>query len=191
MATTTYVALLRGVNVGGAKRVPMPELRVLLEELGHGAVSTYLNSGNAVLAASGTASAVEAGLVAALERRFGFAVPCLVRDLPCLRAVVEGNPFVSLAEESGGTVDGSRLHVTFLSGRAEAAWFEGIDAEAYLPDEFRLGGREMYLSTPNGLGRSKLAEILGRSIVRNTDVIATTRNWNTVLALLRKAEDCA
>jgi uncharacterized protein (DUF1697 family) len=181
---TTYVALLRGINVGGSKKVPMADLRALLSELGHGAVRTHLNSGNAVFtAAAGSEAGLAAAVEKALEQRFGFPVSCLVRDAPYLRAVVEANPFPE------GSFDGSRLNVIFLSEPLDATWFAAVDPAAYAPDEFRLGVRELYLHTPNGLGRSKLADTLARPSVIKRGVTATTRNWNTVTALLRMAQE--
>ncbi|NBM18072.1 DUF1697 domain-containing protein [Streptomyces sp. GC420] len=182
---TTYAALLRGINVGGSKKVPMAELRALIQDIGYGAVRTHLNSGNAVFTAGGTAAETVAELEKAIEAHFGFQVPCLVRDTAGLRAVVEANPFPE------GTFEGNRLHVTFLSERIGEGWFASVDPEAYAPDEFRLGVSEFYLHTPNGVGRSKLAEVLSRPSAVPKGVTATTRNWNTVTALLRLTEETA
>ncbi|MCZ9339503.1 DUF1697 domain-containing protein, partial [Streptomyces sp. TRM76130] len=79
--TTTYAALLRGINVGGKKKLPMADLRTLMEDLGHTGVRTHLQSGQAVFAAEhGTEADLAAGLADAIERRFGFAVDVIVRD---------------------------------------------------------------------------------------------------------------
>jgi uncharacterized protein (DUF1697 family) len=180
--TTTYAALLRGINLGASNKVPMAELRALLAELGYGSVRTHLNSGNAVFTAEGTAEEVAAELEKALERRFGFQVPCLVRDAAYLRAVVEANPFPE------GSFNGSRLHVVFLSEPLDATWFAAVDPAVYAPDEFRPGECELYLHTPNGMGRSKLAQVLFRPSAIKKGVVATTRTWNTVTALLHMTE---
>ncbi|MFD9796194.1 DUF1697 domain-containing protein [Streptomyces sp. NPDC059070] len=176
--TTTYAALLRGINVGGAKKVPMAELRTLLTDLGHGAVRTHLNSGNAVFASeSDDPDALAADLERAIEAHFGFSVACMVRDGAYLRAVADACPFP--ADE----LEGKQLHATFFSAPVTAARFAGIGAEGFLPEEFRLGDRVLYLYAPDGLGRSKLAEALSRpAVLKGVD--ATSRNWNTVKALV-------
>ncbi|RSS84387.1 DUF1697 domain-containing protein [Streptomyces sp. WAC06614] len=176
--TRTYAALLRGINVGGNKKVPMAELRTVMEGLGHDAVRTYLQSGNAVFRSDRTDPvALARELEAAIEAHFGFRVPCLVVDGAHLRAVVAACPFPA------AELQGKQLHATFLSEQPAEDRFAGIDAAAFLPEEFRLGDKVIYLYAPDGLGRSKLAEALARpSLLKGID--ATTRNWNTVLKLV-------
>ncbi|MEV0174794.1 DUF1697 domain-containing protein [Streptomyces sp. NPDC050803] len=176
--TTTYAALLRGINVGGAKKVPMAELRSLLEGLGHGAVRTYLQSGQAVFTADhGDEDSLAAELAEAIEKQFGFAVDVIVRDHAYLEAIVEACPFPAAELEA------KQLHVTYFSAPVDAERFAEIDQDACLPEEFRLGDRALYLYAPNGLGRSKLAEHLSKPRL-NKGVIATSRNWNTVVKLV-------
>ncbi|MCS0635468.1 DUF1697 domain-containing protein [Streptomyces sp. LP05-1] len=174
----TYAALLRGINVGGGKKVPMAELRDLLTGLGHTGATTYLQSGNAVFtAASGTGEdALAAELETAIEERFGFRVDCLVRSGPYLRSVRDACPFPA------GRLEGRQLHVTFFSGPVAADRFAALDADAFRPEEFRLGDRALYLYAPEGLGRSKLAVALSRPAL-NRGLVATSRNWNTVRKL--------
>ncbi|MCP9956751.1 DUF1697 domain-containing protein [Streptomyces sudanensis] len=182
--TTRYAVLLRGVNVGGPRRVPMAELRALLTGLGHTDVRTYLQSGNAAFTtASGAGEdALAAAVERALEDRFGFPVDCLVRGGPYLRAVVDACPFPA------AELEGRQLHVTYFSAPVTADRFAGLDAAAHLPEEFRLGDRALYLYTPDGLGRSTLAAALARpSVVKG--LVATTRNWNTVRKLAEMAQD--
>src|SRR5215510_5248075 len=108
--TTTYAALLRGVNVGGNRKVPMAELRTLLTGLGHRAVRTYLNSGNAVFTSDDDdQDALAAALEEAIGKHFGFTVACMVRSGAYLRAVADACPFP--ADE----LEGRQLHVTFYS----------------------------------------------------------------------------
>ncbi|NDZ81388.1 DUF1697 domain-containing protein [Streptomyces sp. SID10853] len=175
--TTRYAVLLRGINVGGARKVPMADLRELLTGLGHGDVRTYLNSGNAAFSSD---TAGEEGLAASVEKaiedRFGFTVDCLVRSGAYLRAVADGCPFPA------AELQGKQLHVTFFSGPVGPERFAALDQRAYLPEEFRLGDRVLYLYAPDGLGRSKLAEALNRPAV-NKGITGTSRNWNTVLKL--------
>ncbi|MFD3803956.1 DUF1697 domain-containing protein [Streptomyces sp. NPDC058611] len=177
-SAVTYAALLRGINVGGSRKVPMAELRAVLEGLGHGGVQTYLQSGNAVFSsARQDPAALARELEAAIEAHFGFRVPCLVVDGAYLRAVAEACPFPA------AELEGRQLHATFCSEQPGPERFAGLDAAAYLPEEYRVGDRVVYLYAPNGLGRSKLAEALARpAVVKGID--ATTRNWNTVAKLV-------
>ncbi|MER6031291.1 DUF1697 domain-containing protein [Streptomyces sp. NPDC001851] len=175
---TTYAALLRGINVGGSKKVPMADLRALLSGLGHTGVRTHLQSGQAVFTAGhGDEDALAAELSRAIEERFGFPVDVLVRDHAYLKAVAEACPFPA------ADLEPRQLHVTYFSAPVTPDRYADIDAAAYLPEEFRLGDRCLYLYAPEGLGRSRLAEALSRPRLTK-DLIATSRNWNTVLKLV-------
>jgi uncharacterized protein (DUF1697 family) len=176
--TTTYAALLRGINVGGNKKLPMAELRTLLEGLGHDGVRTYLQSGQAVFASGhGDEESLAADLAQAIEKRFGFTVDVIVRDHAYLTAIADNCPFPA------AELEGKQLHVTYYSAPVTEDRFADIDQVAYLPEEFRLGDRALYLYAPDGLGRSKLAAELSRPRL-NKGLIATSRNWNTVLKLV-------
>jgi uncharacterized protein (DUF1697 family) len=187
-----YAALLRGINVGGHAKVPMAELRQVLEELGHTAVLTYLNSGNVAFTArpglpagQGGEERAEPALAAeleqAIEERFGFPVPCLVRGAGYLRAVAGAVPYPEHA-----AADGKKVHAVFLSappaGGADAL-ASAVRSEAFAPEGYALGDRVLYLDLPNGIGRSKLAEAVGRAAPLKS-AVATARNWNTVLKLV-------
>ncbi|MER8044761.1 DUF1697 domain-containing protein [Streptomyces sp. NPDC094032] len=183
--TTTYAALLRGINVSGRNRVPMAELRSVLEGLGHREVRTYLQSGNAVFTtdrenaegAEGAEDELAAALEAAIERHFGFRVPCLVRDHAYLAAVAGACPFPAVE------LEGKQLHALYFSGPVTADRFAGIDQEAFLPEAFALGDRVLYLYAPGGLGTSKLGEAVSRPSLHK-DHTVTARNWNTVAKLV-------
>ncbi|MFJ4900623.1 MULTISPECIES: DUF1697 domain-containing protein [unclassified Streptomyces] len=175
---TMYAALLRGINVSGHRKVPMAELRTLLTGLGHGDVATYLQSGNAVFSSgTGDESTLAAELERAIEAQFGFPVECLVRDAAYLAAVAAGCPFPA------AELQGRQLHVTYFDRPVDAARFAPLDAAAFLPEEFRLGDRALYLYAPDGLGRSKLAAALSRPSL-NKGLTGTSRNWNTVARLV-------
>lgn len=175
---TTYAALLRGINVGGSKKLPMADLRTLMTGLGLADVRTYLQSGQAVFSsAHGDEDSLAADLTAAVERQFGFRVDVIVRDHAYLKAVADACPFPAAELEA------KQLHVTYFSGQVGPERFAEIDPAAYAPEEFRLGDRALYLYAPEGLGRSKLAEALSRPRV-NKGLIATSRNWNTVVKLV-------
>ncbi|MBZ6112280.1 MULTISPECIES: DUF1697 domain-containing protein [Streptomyces] len=176
--TTRYAALLRGINVGGARKLPMADLRALLEELGHGGVRTHLQSGQAVFTSEhGDEESLAAELARAIEKRFGFPVDVLVRDHAYLRAVAEACPFPA------ADLEPKQLHVTYFSAPVDEERFAPVDRSAFRPEEFRLGDRALYLYAPDGLGRSRLAGALARPRV-NKGLTATTRNWNTVTRLV-------
>lgn len=183
--TTTYAVLLRGINVGGHRKVPMAELRSLLEGLGHRDVRTYLQSGNAVFTTDTdelTDEELTTAIEDAIEKRFGFRVDCLVRDAAYLAAVADACPFPA------AELEGKQLHVTYLSEAVTPERFASIDQTAFLPEEFRLGERALYLYAPEGLGRSKLGEALSRPALFK-GIVATTRNWNTVVKLAEMTRD--
>ncbi|MFE1310818.1 DUF1697 domain-containing protein [Streptomyces sp. NPDC058755] len=175
---TTYAALLRGINVGGSKKLPMADLRTLMTGLGHDGVRTHLQSGQAVFTTDrGDEESLAAELARAIEERFGFPVDVIVREHTYLRAVADACPFPAAELEA------RQLHVTYFNAPVTAERFAEIDPAAHLPEEFRLGDRCLYLYAPDGLGRSKLAEALSRPRITK-GVVATSRNWNTVLKLV-------
>jgi uncharacterized protein (DUF1697 family) len=172
-----YAALLRGINVGGSKKVPMAELRTLMEGLGYTGVRTYLQSGNAVFGSDhGDEESLAAELAGAVEKHFGFAVGVLVRGHAYLKAVREACPFPA------AELEGKQLHATYFSGPVDAGRFASVDPADFLPEDFRLGDRVLYLYAPDGLGRSRLAVALAKPRLLK-GVVATTRNWNTVVKL--------
>lgn len=173
-----YAALLRGINVGGRKQVSMPALREVLSDLGLGDVRTYLQSGNAVFSSPPADDTALARQVAdAVEAHFGFGVDVVVRDHDYLAAVVDACPFPA------ASLEGKQLHVTYFSDPVDESGYAALDPARYLPEEFRLGDRALYLYAPHGLGRSKLAEALTRSGPPK-GVVATSRNWNTAVKLV-------
>ena len=162
-----YAALLRGVNVGG-NSLSMPDLSRIVETLGGRDVQTYLQSGNVVYTG---AKRIGLELEAALMDSLGVRAPVLLRSGKELADVVAGKPY----DEAGKAVS-----VTFLGDKPAAAALAAIDASAYGADRFAVQGREIYLHTPVGYGRSKLNNSFWE---RKLGTTATTRNWNTVLAL--------
>ena len=167
----THVALLRGVNLG-KRRVSMAELKKRLEGLGYTDVSTYVQSGNAVLTSKTNESRIAAELEAELTKAFGFAV--IVRSRSGLADVVRNNPFPDAA------ADPTKLHVSFLGKPLDPASLGHLADVNFTPEEFATRKREVYLSLPNGLGRSKLAGAVEKALRGS----GTTRNWRTVTALL-------
>jgi len=171
---TTFVALLKGVNVGKAKRVPIAKLRELLLRLGYTDVSTVLNSGNAVFqAAWGTAAWHAADIAAAISAELHLAVPVIVITARDLAGVVSQNPFSTSAEVP------SQLLVAFVQDAKSLAGLAAVGSFAIPPERFAVGSGAAYLLCANGIHGSKA----GEALLGGTGKAATTRNWSTVLKL--------
>jgi uncharacterized protein (DUF1697 family) len=179
---STYIALLRGINVGGHKIIKMDQLRNAFEELRFEDVATYVQSGNVVFKSMKKTSAdLPKKIEAMLLRRFGMAVPVIVRTSEQMDEVVRKNPFL----KEGG-IDSNQLHVTFLSSLPHKTAVKGLDAIPAGPDRFSCCGQEIYLHCPNGFGGTKLSINAFEKVL---SVGATTRNWNTVNKLHEMARD--
>ena len=174
----TYVALFRGINVGGNNVLPMKELVVLLENLGARNVRTYIQSGNAVFQSGKGASLLSDEIGGAVERGHGFKPRVLVREAEQIKRAVEGNPFPEAESEP------KTLHLYLLASVPERPDLAAMQEIKTAGERFVLGEGVLYLHTPDGLGRSKLAanaeKLLG--------VPATARNWRTVNKVLAMAE---
>lgn len=180
MAVTTYVVLLRGINLGSRRRIAMSRLRELCQELGYPDAVTHLQSGNVVLRGPAkrpetVARAIEKKIATDLDMQ----VDVIVRTRDELAAVVERNPMPGRAGEP------AKLHVTFLSKAPEPARVAEIDPAAYKPDEFRVEGREIYLWYANGVQGTRLGNDFWE---KRLGVTGTARNWNTVTKLLALAD---
>jgi uncharacterized protein (DUF1697 family) len=179
-----FVSLLRGINVSGQKRVPMPELKRLYESLGFLGVQTYVQSGNVVFASAETdGTRLETTIAAGIRRVFGFEVAVLVRQAADLRRVLTTNPFLTGRHE-----DPARLHVTFLAAPFTASVLQGVPSPNGDGDEFAVGEREIFLFCPGGYGNTRLAHAF---FERKLKVAAATRNWNSVTALHDLAQNRA
>ncbi len=181
---TSYVALLRAVNVGGRNRLSMATLRDALTAEGVEQVSTVLQSGNILFRAKAAEGAVTALIGGILEESFGLRIHVIVRSATELAAVAATNPFVRPGHES----DPARLHVAFLTDPPAAASVASLDPSRSPPDAFVVSGREVYLSYPNGSGRSRLSlDYLERTLA----TAGTARNWRTTqrLAALLEGSD--
>jgi uncharacterized protein (DUF1697 family) len=173
----TYVALLRGVNVGGARRVAMADLRDLVESLGHKRVRTYIQSGNVVFTTDGGSAAhdeaaLALGIRGRIAERLDLDVDIMVRSQRDLEAALAGVPFPE--------TDPKRLLIAFLAEaptKDAAQAFESIGAP---PESAVVVDRVAYLNLPNGVGRS----ILAPQLERRLKVRATARNLATVRTLL-------
>lgn len=165
---TTYIALLRAVNVGGTGKLPMAELRAMCESIGFTDVRTYIASGNVVFASKLSEKSVKAKLEGCLEAYAGKPLGVVVRTGAELAAVLEANPFRS--------APGNRTVAIFLDGAPPADTVTTVSGQQ--AEEIALGKREVYVHYPDGIGNSKLkipAAITGTA--RNMNTVATLAEW--------------
>lgn len=172
-----FIALLRGINVGKAKRLPMADLRALLAGLGYEDVRTLLNSGNAVFrAAAGPTPAQHAqAIAAAISAQLGLEVPVVVKSAPQLAAAVAGN---SLAEQA--SVHHAQLLVLFSQDRSVLSdLLDAVRPLVVAPEQLWLGSDAAYLHCARGILESKA----GEALLSKPGKAVTSRNWATVLKL--------
>lgn len=174
---TSWVALLRGINVAGRKPLRMAELRDCCADAGASDVVTYVQSGNVLFTHSvGSEGVLRAELEHRIAAAAGFDVTVMLRTAGEMAAISAANPYASGV--------GDHLHVGFMlqiPTPAATAKFAGIDRELFLPEAFSLVGREVFLSLPNGVGRAKLPRAL--AAVKAAPPM-TLRNWRTVTKLV-------
>ncbi|HXV75245.1 MAG TPA: DUF1697 domain-containing protein [Candidatus Polarisedimenticolaceae bacterium] len=176
----SFVALLRGINVGGRNKLPMKDLVRILERLGARNVRTYIQSGNAVfeVAARGS-SALARKLSAEIEKEFGFDARAQVLSLDAIDEAMMRNPFPE-AESAPAS-----LHLGFLASLPKRPDLAKLDRLRQGSERFRLIGRVFYLHAPEGVGRSKLAAGAEQAL----GVPMTDRNWRTVCRVRELARD--
>lgn len=177
---TTFVALLRGINVSGHRPVLMRKLAATCAALGLTNVVTYLQSGNVVADSDqDDATGLRHRIEAAIREAFGFSVVVLLRTAREMEAIVASNPFAVAAAENPKLV-----HVTFLSEPPSPEAAARLQARTFEPDEVRLAASEAFLHCPGGYGRTKLPNQFLEKVLT---VSATTRNWSTVSHLATTA----
>ncbi len=175
----TWIALLRGINVGGKNRLPMDTLRNLLAQQGCEHIRTYIQSGNAVFsAAESDAEKLSGRISLAIAQQQGFQPPVICLRTADLEQAVRNNPFTRAGQAPPS------LHVYFLAARPAASAAAALDRLAAGNERWAWGEGVMYLHAPHGVGRSKLAG--GAEAALGVD--ATARNWKTVNKLLEMAK---
>jgi uncharacterized protein (DUF1697 family) len=176
-----YAALLRGINVGGNRKVAMADLRELLSGLGYDAVTTYLQSGNAVFSTAGSSPGT---LAAAIEERlaekFGAPVRVIIRTGAELTGVVGASPLPD------GPENPSRFFVAFLAAAPDPRAVKEIEAQEFGQDRIWISGTEVFLLCPSPPPDTTLTHSF---IEKRLGVTATARNWNTVNKLVSLTSD--
>jgi uncharacterized protein (DUF1697 family) len=171
-----YLALLRGVNVGGKNKLPMKDLADLFLKAGCTEAKTFIQSGNVVFnAPAKVVRQIATAVPEQIEKRFGHRPPIVVRTAEQLAVVAASNPFL----QAGALED--TVHVLFLGSMPESAQVQGLDTTRSSPDAFEVRGAEVYLHLPNGSAKTKLTNAYFDSRLAT---ISTGRNWRTVTALV-------
>jgi uncharacterized protein (DUF1697 family) len=169
-----YVALFRGINVGGRHALPMQDLRQIMASLGCANIKTYIQSGNVVFDAEAEPDALAAGIRRQIGRQFGFEPVTLILAADEFRAIAAANPYPD------AVVEPRSLHVTFLAQEPPSPDLGALRELRAGGEAFTLGEGAFYLHAPGGIGRSRLAARVEACLGVGT----TSRNWNTVAKLL-------
>ncbi len=172
----TYLALLRGINVGGKKLLPMKDLAVMFGEAGCHNARTFIQSGNVIFDADPDLSAtIPRVITARIAEQIGFKTPIVLRTVAEMVYAIRNNPFLAAG------VREDTLHVMFLADQPSATAVATLDPDRSPPDEFIVRGQEIYLRLPNGAARTKLTNAYFDAKLATT---STGRNWRTVTKLL-------
>jgi uncharacterized protein (DUF1697 family) len=174
------IALLRGINLGAHNRIPMADLRALLDDIGYPDARTLVQSGNIVLSAEPQPDKLAAELERAITGKFGVQTPVVVRTREELAAVVALDPLGDVAQEH------KLYQVSFLSAEPDPEVVAKIAQNDFAPELFVHVGREIYAWHPDGIHSSRLARMLSD---KRLGVVATARNWKTTTKLLEMADE--
>lgn len=175
-----FIALLRGINVSGQKKIKMSDLKTLFEKAGFQNVETYIQSGNVIFSAKEKSkSKLEAKISSAIKSKYGFDVRIIVVTPDEIEYVIKNNPFIKKKKET------EKLYVTFLSEKPLTDNTDKLSSINYSPEEYIIDGTYIYLFVPNGYGKAKLSNNLFENKLK---VLGTTRNLKTIKALLELTE---
>ncbi len=175
---TKKIALLRGINVGGKRKVLMKDLKALFEKLGYTDVVTYIQSGNVIFDSNSSLGTIQIAskIEKAIFKTYNFEVPVVVITANDIKQAVESNPFLN-----NEAVSNNQLHLTFLQGIPNSEYLVKIASYPTGSDQFIIKNRVIYLCCQDKYHKSKLSNNFFETKLK---VSATTRNWKTVLKLL-------
>lgn len=174
----TFIALFRGINVGGSAVLPMKDLVGILEAFELQDIRTYIQSGNVVFRSTeGDPSRISSRISAEIRNRFGFEPQVLLMESTELEKALEANPFPDAESEP------KTLHLSFLAALPENPDLQGLENLKKDSERFALKGGVFYLHAPEGIGRSKLAAHIEKLL----GVPTTSRNWRTVTSIMALA----
>lgn len=177
---STKIALLRGINVGGKRKILMADLKQLCEGLGFTHVQTYIQSGNIIFKSDEINTLLSTELEQAIVESFGFDVPVIIRDAEELSYATLNNPFLD------GDTDLSKLHLTFLKEEPNLENKQATEAFKFEPDQFSIIGKDVFIYCDGKYHQSKLSNSFFEKMLKQQ---TTTRNWKTVLKLTELAKE--
>ena len=179
-----YISILRGINVSGQKKIKMADLKMLYEEQGFKNVITYIQSGNVIFEAKSklTIEVLKKIIEKAIETKYVFQVPVDIRTNQELKQIIEKCPYEELKEEENGT----KILITFLQSTPLNQKLESLLEYVKSPEKLVIQGKEVYLYSPDGYGKSKLTNTF---IEKKLAISATTRNWKSVKKLYELSID--
>jgi len=170
-----FIALLRGINVSGQKKIKMSDLKSLFEEIGFQNVETYIQSGNVIFSSKeNSGEKLKSKISSGIKRKFGFDVQIVILAPKEIEYTFKNNPFIKKKKEI------ERLYVTFLSNTPSKENIQKLNSIDYSPEEYIIDEKLIYLFLPNGAGNAKLSNNLFENKLK---LNATTRNWKTVKTL--------
>jgi uncharacterized protein (DUF1697 family) len=173
--SATYLALLRGINLGPKNKIAMPELSAMFSDAGCHNVRTYIQSGNVIFTAPSELSKPLPDLITTqIQKRLGHKIPVILRTVSEMRTVVRSNPFLK-----EGTAE-DILHLMFLAALPKPSAVKSLDPDRSPPNQFVVCGKEVYLRFPDGFARNKLTSSFFDS---RLGTIGTVRTWRTVTKL--------
>lgn len=172
---SSWVGFLRGINVGGHRKLPMADLRELHANLGHTNVVTYIASGNVVFGAEGKAKTIAEDLTSAIQDRFGYDVPVVVLPKKDLNQIADSSPFTP------PEIDPKKIGIAFTHGKIPAAAKKVPTDHFGANDRMVVGDGAVYLHYPNGMSESKMS---AGSLEALLGVPCTVRNWNTTVKMV-------
>jgi uncharacterized protein (DUF1697 family) len=176
-----YISLLRGINVGGNRKILMADLKILYSRLGFQNIATYIQSGNVVFETTAAdTEQIAQSIAQAIQTQYGFDVPTMVIAAADMHKIAAENPF--LAADSDTPIE--RLHVTFLAKAPAEAALQKIATYHYAPDIFSIKNQAAYIACEK-YNETKLSNAF---FEKQLGVNATTRNWKTVLQLVALSE---
>ncbi|SHG38605.1 Uncharacterized conserved protein, DUF1697 family [Flavobacterium micromati] len=179
---TTHLALLRGINVSGHSMIKMEVLKTTLEAIGFQNVQTYIQSGNVFIdTEEENAAAVGFKIKQEIFKVFGHEVPVVVIDKVDLEDCLKNNPFLKDKE-----VDSKKLYVAFISTTLSSNSMNDLRISQFKPDEASIDGNKIFIKYAVGAGKTRFDQ---KYIEKKLNVIATIRNWNTVIQLLKMYEE--
>lgn len=170
-----YIALLRGINVSGQKKIKMTELKSLFQKMNFQNIETYIQSGNIIFSSKeNSVKTLERKISAGIKNKFGFEVHTFIITSKEIKDVLINNPFIKKKKDT------ERLYVTFLSAQPLQEKIQNLNSSNFSPEEYQIVGKIIYLHLPNGAGKAKLNNNFFENKLK---VNATTRNWKTINTL--------